>query len=122
MVEVIGVYEVPENNDASIVEVVVKKRHSEFDMGDFSQAQENRPRESWQAPFNEKYLDEEGENIIGDWFNEPTDNLETTRVAFFIYFLDTNKPLVTPFEEVNLPEKCPIPIRLAGKMPFEDPE
>ncbi|HYG14507.1 MAG TPA: hypothetical protein VEC12_02065 [Bacteroidia bacterium] len=122
MLKVIGVYKVPENSDASIVEIIVKQPYSEFDLGDITQANENLPRSSWQAPFNEKYLDNEGEKVIGDYYVKPQTNSGITRLLFFIYFLDTNKPLITPYGEFSLPGETIIPERLIGKLPFEDPE
>ncbi len=102
--------------------MVVNKNPSEFDIGEFTQRVEDLPRSSWQAPFEEKYLDLTGEKIIGDYFDLPKTSEGLTRLTFFIYYLDTSKPLQTPFGEIQLIEVTDIPERIRNIIQYEDPE
>ena|SRR5688572_13109045 len=121
-VKLIGLYAVHENPDVSLVELLINKKADEFSLTDFTQEEETRPRDSWQAPFNERYLSLDGETIIGDDFDLPEILSDTTRLTFFIYFLDPSKPLVTPFGNLKLTQKQEPPERIKRLVKFEDPE
>lgn len=122
MVEIIGVYNVSDEKDVTLIEIKVNKKYDEFDVGDFTQEQDGVSPDSWQVPSGEKYLDENGVNVIGDYFKPPSQYYNTTRLVFFIYYLDTKKKLITPFGELKLPEKIVMPTRLNEIINFESPE
>jgi len=122
-VKLVGLYHVTENTDVTLVELIINKKANEFGIGEFTQEIEGQPRSNWQAPFGEKYLDVDGNTIIGDdHMNLPKSPADTTRLAFFIYFLDTTKPLETPFGKLQLEQKSEQPKRIKDLIVFEDPE
>jgi hypothetical protein len=62
--------------------------------------------------YNEWYLDGEGAPLSEfEYEGEPT---ATTRLAFFLHFVDFSRPLQTPFGDVRLPPPQARPDRLAG--------
>ena len=122
LVNLIGLYSVDENPDVTLVELVINKKASDIEIGEFTQEIENQPRMNWQAPFFEKYLNLEGTKIIGDEYNLPKETNETTRLTFFIYFLDLNKSLLTPFGPLELNQKINKSKRITELIRFEDPE
>lgn len=122
LVNLIGLYSVDKNPDVTLVELLINKKASEIEIGEFTQQIENQPKRNWQAPFFEKYLNLEGTKIIGDEYNLPKETNETTRLTFFIYFLDVNKSLLTPFGPLELKEKVNQPKRITELIRFEDPE
>lgn len=112
-----------ENPDVSLVELIVHRFFDEFDIGDFTQEIEDVHMGNWQAPFNEKYLDETREPVIGDGFDLPETKTDSTRLTFFIYYLDLKKPLIkTPFGDITLPILSNAPIRIADLIEYQDPE
>lgn len=122
MVEIIGAYYVDEQPDASLLELIVHKPFHEITITGFTQEIEGQHFDDWQVPFNEKYLDPQGENIKGDDLVTPTELSRSCRLTLFIYFLDYDKPLITPFGEINLPAKTAAPERITRIIRFEDPE
>ena len=121
-VKLIGVYSVDENPDISLVELNIAKDVNEIDFFEFTQEVENEPRLNWQVPFGEVYLDPTGEKVIGDEINLPKGISGNTRLAFFIYYLDVNKPMLTPFGKIILFEKIEAPNRIKAAIKFIDPE
>ena len=126
-IEVVGVYEVPNNPDASLVEVRADRPPSGIDVTGFTQEVPNVDRAEWQAPYDERYLNSEGTLEIGErwamgWkpqrdVREPA----TSRLTFFMHNLDRNRPLITPDGQASLPDRVPIPERLAF-IEYESPD
>ena len=121
-VELVGLYQVEKHPDKTLVELLIGQKANEIDLVQFTQEMKKTPRENWQAPFGEKYLDIEGKEVIGDDIDMPTVLTDTTRLTFFIYFLDLQKPLLTPYGELQLVEKTEPPQRIKDIIAFEDPE
>jgi hypothetical protein len=69
---------------------------TDFEWGEVTQEVQGVPRENWQAPYDERQLDETGK-----------------RWAFFFHFLDLRLPLTTPEGNLILPEPTPMPEYLA---------
>jgi hypothetical protein len=111
-VEVIGTYEVPTAENALLIEVAAAVAPSELDVGAFTQEEPGQPRENWQAPWMEQWLDESGENILTEPFDAPPENLTTSRLVFFLHYVALDRPLVTPAGEVPLPAPLQLPSRL----------
>lgn len=82
--------------------MILKTNPKNIDIGQFTQAKEGVDRLNWQIPWDEKYLNEEGTIITGDWLNSPKNTLDFTRLAFFLHHIDFKKPLVTQFEALEL--------------------
>lgn len=122
LVKLIGLYSVDTNPEVTLVELLICKKVSEIEIGEFTQFVENQPRLNWQSPFSEKYLSTDGTEIIGDEDNLPDDLNETTRLIFFFYFLDLNKSLITPFGQLELTEKDNQPKRISELMKYENPQ
>ena len=121
-IQLIGHYSVDNNPDISLIELLINKKANDIDLLEFTQEVANEPRANWQAPFEEKYLDLDGNKIIGDDIDLPSDTINKTRMTFYIYFLDASKPLVTPFGYLQLTEKIEQPKRIKDIIVFNDPE
>lgn len=122
MVEIIGAYYVDGHPDLSLLELIVHKPFNQINIIEFTQEIERQHFDNWQVPFNEKYLDLQGENIIGDDLVTPTELSRSCRLTFFIYFMDYDKPMITPFGKINLPAKTVAPERITRIVRFEEPE
>jgi hypothetical protein len=111
MVEIVGVYLVPEAPEpCHLVELIVTEAH-EFNMGEFTQETPGQPRANWQVPWDERFLTPEGTEEAAQ---------ETGRVAFFFHYLNPSVPLLTPFGPVVLPNPQERPTRLDW-LRYEEP-
>lgn len=111
-VEIIGVYPVREFRGLSLVEVQVDAPYTEIDVEQFVQPEPDLLPDEWPHAHDVRYLNPEGTLMIGDTFMRPVQDHETTRLVFFIYDLDIQRPLLTPFGLVPLPKRRPMPTRL----------
>ena len=121
-VRIVGVYAVTEKEDAYLIEVLVDAKPSEFDAGEFGQRNACLPKDRWQVAWDEHYLNDSGSAVIGDYFDKPFDDSESTRVAFYLFEVDFERPLLTPFGPISLPRATPIPERLREAVHFEEPD
>jgi len=122
MINLVGVYNVDGQSDVHLLEFKINSNHENIDIGEFTQKVEGTDRLNWQTPWDEKYLNEAGTEVTGDWLNEPVDSNEKTRLAFFFHFLDFDKPLETPFGKIVLQQPTVIPERLEGLVEYEEPD
>ena len=113
-IEVVGVYDVPDAPDALLIEVASQDAPDELDVGEFTQEEPGQPRENWQAPWMEQWLDVSGDNIASEPFEPPPDDLASSRLVFFLHYVALDRPLLTPAGPVPLPAKTDLPQRLAG--------
>ena len=115
-VQIIGVHPVKTDDICHLIELVVKDLNGPIDMCQFTQPVDGQPQSSWQVPYMDQFLNKDGTEIIGDVMYHGNDypNLWVgdVRFAFFIYFLDFEKPLQTPFGPVNLSKPSKMPKRL----------
>jgi hypothetical protein len=118
---VIGVYTVEGQTNVHLIELDIKAKHTDIDIGEFTQRQRGVDQLDWQAPWDEKYLNREGTEITGDWLEVPKDKTENTRIVFFLHFIDFDKPLTTPFGEIDLKIPEPMPNRLSSIIEYEKP-
>ena len=72
----------------------------------------------WQAAYDEHFLNNEGTEIIGDFFNRTEINEDNTRVVFFMYLEDLKKPLITPYGEMPFKATEDLPQRLEKIISF----
>ncbi len=111
-IEIIGVYHVPEHKGVSMVEVQVDAHYATFDPEGFLKPDSEKPPELWESADDVRYLNPQGDLMIGDRFQRPMEEHETTRMVMFFHDLDIREPLVTPFGLVELPKRRPVPDRL----------
>ena len=121
MINLVGVYNVDGHSDVHLLELEINSNHANIDIGEFTQKLEGIDRLNWQTPWDEKYLNETGTEVTGDWLKEPINSKDNTRLAFFFHFLDFGKPLETPFGEIALKQPTEIPARLQGLIEYEEP-
>ena len=113
----------PENaKNAVIVEMIIKKPLREIDIGKITQTSETLPRDSWQAVYDEVFLNESGTEVI-DEKDVRNGEHEAVRFFFFFHYLDFDKPILTPFGDVPIPVSKPTkkPKRLEGKIEYHEP-
>jgi hypothetical protein len=122
IIDLLGVYNVRDEKDVYLLEFYIKSKYTEVEIGKFSQAQENIDPLNWQSPWEEKYLNNDGTVIIGDWLDLPEEISDDTRVVFFLHFLDFTKPLLTPFGEIELKLPEVTPDRLSSIKKYERPD
>ncbi len=108
MTELIGVYKVDNNPDVHLVELRTDISPDNFDVGQITQEVKGLEQLDWQTPWDEKYLDNEGQKIIGDYSSVPSDS-SSTRLVFFFHFLDFKKGLRTQDYELVLSQPTTIP-------------
>jgi len=120
---IIGVYAIPEEQEVKLIEIVINCPPSKIDAGMFTQPEYDIPKSSWQVAYDEHFLNVDGTEIIGRYGdNEILDGIPFTRIAFFLYFVDFDKPLLSQFGEHQLPVESPIPDRLKNIIVFELPD
>jgi hypothetical protein len=117
----IGVYIVKENKDVHLIEVIINEACSKIDAGRFTQEDPNRPPYNWQVAYNEYYLNHSGDEVIGDSILKPETSSSPARITFFFYFIDFNRPLLTPYGPVKLSKPTSMPARLKSIITFEEP-
>ncbi|MES2774167.1 MAG: hypothetical protein V4722_08280 [Bacteroidota bacterium] len=122
IIELIGHYSVENQPELSLIELRILRKADEIELSDFTQEQVDEPEENWQSPFSEKYLNHNGDKVIGDDFELPQVLTKSTRLVFFMYFLDNNNFLRTPFGHVDLIGKIDPPQRIKNIIFFENPE
>jgi hypothetical protein len=116
-----GVYTVADNQDVHLIELIFDSPPEKIDVGLITQTVQGQDEGDWQTPWDEKYLDEKGENIIDDYAQRPTGQA-MTRLIFFFHFLDFSKPLFTPNGPVRLTRPTSLPQRLADLITYEKPD
>jgi hypothetical protein len=119
-VEVIGIYFVDGTKEVHLLEVLVQAPPINFDVSDFTQEMTGQSKSDWQVAYDEYYLNSDGTAVIGDSIEIPKVETAMTRLTFFLYFIDFNKPLITPFGNVRLPRPTMMPARLKDIISFED--
>ncbi|WP_299214198.1 hypothetical protein [uncultured Aquimarina sp.] len=120
-IDLIGIYKVESGKDVHLIELGIKTNHKNIDIGEFTQEQHRIDRLNWQTPWDEKFLNDSGIKIIGDWINSPIDNSDFTRIVFFLHFVDFKKPLSTQFGNVELKTVKEMPKRLSNLIEYEKP-
>jgi hypothetical protein len=80
-----------------------------FYIGDFKQP------DSDQVAYDEIYLSSDGRSMVS--FTKPN-NPHDFRVYFFLHFYDKDKPLLSSYGAVDVPEIQPLPEYLKSLHPF----
>ena len=108
---IIGVYPVKKHPEVKVIEMTLDCPPSQVDISKFIHPIDNFPKSSWQVPYDEKYLNENGTESIGGFCDVPAD-IPYTRLVFFLHFVNLAKPLLSPFGRLKFPEESPMPNRL----------
>ena len=117
--QLLGVYQVKGASDVHLFELCINTSPKDVDVSSFTQKDDTLPRDSWQAAYNEHFLNEDGTAVIGTFLEQGSLTGAKTRIVFFMYFVDFNKPLLSQYGEIALPEPSPMPDRLSKIIEFE---
>ena len=117
--QLIGIYQVSTDQDVSLIEIKMNILAREFDVSSFTQQDDSNPREDWQVAYNEHFLNEDGTKVVGTFGCNNMLSVVKTRVVFFMYFVDTAKPLISRYGELLLSTHVPLPERLAKIIDFD---
>ncbi len=93
-----------------LFEVLVENPDRNFDVGDFSQP------DSDQIAYDEAYLSPDGKSVISR-LRAP--DSESLRLAFYLHYVDSSKPLRTSYGELPMPEIQTMPDRVWSLVPYE---
>jgi hypothetical protein len=114
--EILGVYPIEAQEPVHIVELVIHNSKGKVDLFKITQELPGQPASNWQVPYDEKFLDEEGQKVIADDYqvrSMPEIWNGEVRLVFFFHYLDLRKKLLTPFGKIRLPKESPKPDRLS---------
>ncbi len=113
-VKLVGVYHVPGEEDTYMIELIINQPPALVDISSILQKDEAKDKRDWQAPYDERYLDENGETVIGDFFDHKALPGNTTRVVYYMYLESLEKPLSSPYGDISLVEASELPARLSA--------
>jgi hypothetical protein len=119
--ELIGVYTVDGDEGVHLIELAFENPPGKVDLGQITQEIKGQPQSNWQSPWDEKYLDDKGEKIIGDCFDPPKSG-DKTRIVFFFHHIDFSRPLLTQEGHLTLIKPTSLPDRLKGQLTYERPD
>lgn len=103
--KIVGVHPVEADEPVHLIELLVAGDADDFEIGEVTQEVAGQPKSNWQAPYDERVL-EESDGII--------------RYAFFFHYLDFLKPLLTPSGSLPLPGPTKAPAHLPNIL-YESP-
>ena len=118
---IIGIYEVEGDRDVHLIEMTIDEPPDKVDLGQITQEIAGIDHLDWQSPWDEKYLNAPGDNVIGEFMDIPA-NESKTRVVFFFHYLDFSKPLKTQFGQVELIKPTIMPERIKKLVKYENPD
>jgi hypothetical protein len=93
-----------------LIEAEVDARPTDVDVGRFTQEDPALPQAFWQVAYEERYLNEDGTEAGYSPRDAP--DAAPPRLAFFLHFIDFDRPIRTPAGDVMLPPPQPTPDRL----------
>lgn len=99
-VKMLGVYPFSESEPIYMVELMIDDSPSAVDASLFLQEDSSLPESDWQAAYDERYLNLEGTEIVGDYFNRAKLSGEQTRMVFFMFLENLAYPLSTPYGKI----------------------
>lgn len=102
---VLGVHPIVADEPVHLVEIEIVGNVDAFDFNDITQEVPGKPRNNWQAAYDEQQIAEEPGRV---------------RYAFFFHTLDLSKPLQSSFGSLKLPAESPLPDHLQ-KIEYEQP-
>jgi hypothetical protein len=102
---IIGVHPVESDEPVHLIELLVEGDVDDFDIGEVTQKVAGQSRMNWQSPYDDRLLEE---------------SEEKARYAFFFYYLDLKKPLLTSSDSLPLPKPTKAPAHLQD-IKYESP-
>ena len=96
-VKILGVHSIKADEPVHLVELLVEGDADAFDIGEVTQEVSGQPKSNWQAPYDDRVI-EESDGAI--------------RYAFFFHSLDFKQPLLTPAGSLPLPKPTKQPTHL----------
>lgn len=117
--QLLGVYRIGGTSDVHLFELFIHSAPKDVNLSSFTQKDESLPPDSWQVAYDEHFLNEEGASVIGTFLEQSRLTGSETRLTFFLYFVDFNKPLSSQYGDLVLPTPSPLPERLAKIIEFE---
>jgi hypothetical protein len=103
--KLIGVHPVPADEPVHLIELLIEGDVGDFEIGEVTQEIAGQPRSEWQAPYDERVLEESRGKV---------------RYAFFFHYLDFKKPLLTPAGSLPLRQPTNVPAHLQD-IEYESP-
>ena len=102
---IIGIHPIEADEPVHLFDLLVEGDTDDFDIGNVTQEVAGQPKSNWQAPYDERVLEESDRKI---------------RYAFFFHYLDLKKPLITPAGSLSLPTPTGKPAHLKD-IEYESP-
>ncbi|MBQ9534632.1 MAG: hypothetical protein IJU78_02145 [Clostridia bacterium] len=103
-----------------LIEMLLDISASEIDWDDICVPQPALPRDDWQVPYMEQYLDESGTERLCDIYDVPDGSVKPCRVAFFIFKEGEAGTLSTPYGDFELRGGADVPERLKRILEFAE--
>ena len=119
--QLIGIYRAENIPDVYLIELIMNIHANDVDVSSFTQRDDSIPKEDWQVAYDEHFLNEDGTKVIGTFIDHSKLAGAKTRVAFFMYFVDIGKPLISQYGETLLSEPTPMPerfVRIFAELSF----
>ena len=117
MVNFYGCYKF--NREWLLIEISWNIASSQIDWDAISVPNNELEEDYWQCPYMEQYLNEDGTEKICETYDEPEEDVNPCRVAFFIY-KDGSPILQTPYGNFDLTNIEKLPSRLKKIIEFEE--
>ena len=109
------------NEELYLIEMAVDEPSNRIRWTQFGIPEEDLPKDNWQCPYQEQYLNRDGTETICELYDEPDPPVKPCRFAFFIYRFETQeKTLITPYGSFSLENAKPVPERLAKCIEFDN--
>jgi hypothetical protein len=102
-----------------LVEMVLDVKPSEIEFENIVVPDKLIKKSNWQCPYMEQYLNAEGTKKICETYDEPEEEVNPCRVAFFIY-KEGSRTLRTPYGDFDLTNIEKLPKRLKSIIEFEE--
>ncbi len=122
--ELLGVYEVSSLKDVQLIEPLIDVSPHELDISAFTQKYDSLSESNWQIAYDEHFLNEDGTKVLCKPLYDNFNIIQgsKTRIAFFLFFIDFNKPLSSQFGDMPLSNPTSMPDRLSQIVEFEPVE